>query len=151
MIHPIEIQNLSYQYPGKAEETLKGINLQVSRGEILGIVGLSGNGKSTLCYCMCGIIPRVFKGKLKGEVLLYGKPIKNMNLADIATKIGIVFQDPDSQLFSPTVEDEIAFGPENLCLEREVIGERISEALKTIAMEKHRYSNPHFLSGGQNN
>lgn len=149
MIHPIEILDLSYQYPGKEEEILRGINLQISRGEILGIVGLSGNGKSTLCYCMCGIIPRVFRGKLQGEVLLFGEPIRNMKLADIATKIGIVFQDPDSQLFSPTVEDEIAFGPENLCLEREVIGERISEALKTIAMEKYRYSNPHYLSGGQ--
>ncbi|AOY76272.1 energy-coupling factor ABC transporter ATP-binding protein [Clostridium formicaceticum] len=149
MMYPIEVKDLYYQYAGKEENILRGINLQIKKGEVVGIVGLSGNGKSTLCYCMCGIIPHVFKGKLKGEVLLFGKPVKDMDLASVATKVGIVFQDPDTQLFSPTIEDEVAFGPENLCLNREEIGERISEAIDVVGMEKYRYSNPHCLSGGQ--
>lgn len=149
MIYPIEVKELYYKYPGREENILKGVNLQVSRGEVLGIVGLSGNGKTTLCYCMCGIIPHVFNGKIKGNILLFGKPVKNMNLATVATKVGIVFQDPDSQLFSPTIADEIAFGPENLCLDREEIGKRVSNAIKAVGMEEHIYNNPHYLSGGQ--
>lgn len=149
MIHPIEIQDLYYQYNGREEKILNGISLQVAKGEVLGIVGLSGNGKSTLCYCICGIIPHVYKGRFEGKVLLFGDSLKEMDLASVAKKVGIVFQDPDSQLFSPTVEDEIAFGPENLCLDREEIGKRISEALETVGMKEHRYSNPNNLSGGQ--
>lgn len=149
MIFPIEVKNLSYQYSGRKEKVLREIDLQVNRGEVLGIVGLSGNGKSTLCYCICGIIPHIFKGRLEGEVLLFGKPVKAMDLTTVATQVGIVFQDPDTQLFSPTVEDEIAFGPENLCLDREEIGERIFDAIKVVGMEKHRHDNPHHLSGGQ--
>ncbi|SNS04004.1 energy-coupling factor transport system ATP-binding protein [Anaerovirgula multivorans] len=149
MTFPIEVKNLSYQYSGRKEKVLREIDLQVNRGEVLGIVGLSGNGKSTLCYCICGIIPHIFKGRLEGEVLLFGKPVKTMDLTTVATQVGIVFQDPDTQLFSPTVEDEIAFGPENLCLDREEIGERIFDAIKVVGMEKHRHDNPHYLSGGQ--
>lgn len=149
MMFPLEVRNLNFQYAGKKYKILQDINLQVHKGEVLAIVGLSGSGKSTLCYCMCGIIPHVFQGTVEGEVLLFGKSVKNMELAAVATKVGIVFQDPDAQLFSPTVEDEIAFGPENLCLDREEIGERIFEAIQDVSMEKHRYSNPHYLSGGQ--
>ncbi|AKL94371.1 ABC-type cobalt transport system, ATpase component [Clostridium aceticum] len=149
MIYPIEVKNLYYQYAGKEESILRGINLQIRKGEVVGIVGLSGNGKSTLCYCMCGIIPHIYKGKLKGEALLFGEPVKNMDLAAVATKVGVVFQDPDTQLFSPTIEDEIAFGPENLCLSREEISERVSEAIDLVGMGKYRYSNPYHLSGGQ--
>lgn len=149
MDHPITIKNLFYSYPGKKEDILKGIDLTVSQGEILAIVGLSGNGKSTLCYCICGVIPHVFKGKLEGQVLLFGQPVKDMDLGRIASKVGVVFQDPDTQLFSPTVEDEIAFGPENLCLERDEIGRRISDAIETVGMEEYLYENPNRLSGGQ--
>ena len=151
MIFPVEIINLHFKYPeskieSKAESKtinkanlLNGIELQINKGEVCAIVGLSGCGKSTLCYCICGIIPHVLDGEMQGEVLVFGDSTKNMKLPNISTRVGIVFQDPDTQLFSPTVEDEIAFGPENLCLDREEIGKRISENLTLVKMEKNRY------------
>lgn len=89
------------------------------------------------------------KGEINGEVKLWGKDIKNLKIADITKRVGIVFQDPDTKLFSPTVEDEIAFGPENLMVDREEIGERIERVLKIVNMEDYRYENPNNLSGGQ--
>lgn len=144
----IEIKELHFSY-NKKRKILNGVNLEVQKGETVAIVGLSGAGKSTLCYTMCGIIPHVYKGHMSGDILLYGKSTKEMKQHDIATKVGIVFQDPDTQLFSPTVEDEIAFGPENLCLSRDEIGRRIKQSLAKVGMEKFRYENPNNLSGGQ--
>jgi energy-coupling factor transport system ATP-binding protein len=149
MTKPIEIIDLWYGYPGGKEEVFKGINLVVERGEVLTIVGLSGSGKSTLCYCISGIVPHIYKGNLRGTVYINGIPSVKMKIPEIATRLGIVFQEPDTQLFSPTVEDEIAFGPENLCLPREVIGERIETALAQVGMEDFRFSSPNQLSGGQ--
>ncbi len=146
---PLEIENLSFRYPTMEEAILKSIDLQVNWGEVLGIVGLSGNGKSTFCYCACGIIPHIYKGELEGSIRLLDKNTKDMTLAAIATRVGVVFQEPDTQLFSPTVEDELAFGPENLCLDRDKIGIRISEAIADVGMEKHLLNNPFHLSGGE--
>ena len=122
MIFPVEIKNLHFTYPESKKSILNGIGLKINKDEVITIVGLSGCGKSTLCYCICGIIPHVFEGDMQGEVLIFGNSTKNMKLPAISTNVGIVFQDPDTQLFSPTVEDEIAFGPENLCVERNEIG-----------------------------
>ena len=149
MILPVEVKKLYYRYPDKKENILNGINLKVGSGEILVITGLSGSGKSTLCYCINGIIPHVYGGELKGEVLLYGKRVEEMKIPYISTKVGIVFQDPDTQLFSPTVEDEIAFGPENLCLDRTEIGARIKKTLRIAGMERYRFEHPEHLSGGE--
>ncbi|SCY52108.1 energy-coupling factor ABC transporter ATP-binding protein [Alkaliphilus peptidifermentans] len=149
MIYSIEVRDLHFRYLNKEEETLKGINLKVKKGEILAIVGLSGNGKSTLCHCISGILHNSYKGDLRGDILLDGRSLKDLKRVDIIKKIGIVFQDPDTQLFSPTVEDEVAFGPENLCLETDVIIQRIDDALKVVGMENYRLSNPNHLSGGQ--
>ena len=80
---------------------------------------------------------------------LFGDEIKELSLAETVSRVGFVFQDADSQLFSPTVEDEVAFGPENLCLPREEIGKRISAALKAVGMEELRFSRVQELSGGQ--
>ncbi len=145
----LEIQNLWYGYPGGRGDVLKGVNLALEPGQVVAVVGLSGSGKSTLCYCMSGIVPHIYQGDLKGTVLIQGIPTTRMKIPEIATKLGIVFQEPDTQLFSPTVEDEIAFGPENLCLSRHEIGERLQLALKQVGMEDFRNSGPHQLSGGQ--
>jgi energy-coupling factor transport system ATP-binding protein len=149
VIPAIEIDNLYFKYKGQSDYILNGINLNIQRGEVLAIVGLSGNGKSTLCYTLNGIIPNTFKGNLQGNVKIFGENVRDMNMAKLATIIGVVFQDPDTQLFSPTVEDEIAFGPENLCIPREEIAVRIDEVLKLTGMEKYRYHNPNNLSGGE--
>ena len=149
MTIPLEVRDLWYRYPGSGEDVLRGVNLTVERGEVLAVVGLSGSGKSTLCYCLSGIVPHIYSGNMRGEVLIKGTPTTSMRIPQIATRLGIVFQEPDTQLFSPTVEDEVAFGPENLCLSREEIGQRLKAALKQVGMEDFRFCNPNQLSGGQ--
>ncbi len=146
---PVTIKNLVFSYPQGRNNILDNVNMKISGGGISAITGTSGSGKTTLCYCICGIIPHIYSGKISGEVLLFGKPIKDMDLAKIATKIGIVFQEPDTQLFSPTVEDEVAFGPENLCLSRDEIGKRIKSSLNIVGMENKRYEHTSHLSGGE--
>lgn len=149
MTLPIMVNDLSFRYQGSKKEILTGINITVNQGEILAIVGLSGSGKSTLCYCISGIIPHIYQGELSGEVLLKGSSTRSLSLPRIATQLGIVFQNPETQLFFPIVEDEVAFGPENLCLAREEIGQRLAQVLELTGMERQRYSNPQHLSGGQ--
>jgi energy-coupling factor transport system ATP-binding protein len=148
-MNPVEIRNLHFRYSEGTTNIINGVDLVLGPGQITAILGLSGCGKSTLCYCICGIIPHVYEGDLEGEILIYGNPSQEIKLPVISTKVGIVFQDPDSQLFSPTVEDEIAFGPENLCIDRKEIGRRIDENLKVVNMEKYRFAHPEQLSGGE--
>lgn len=149
MIKPVEVHNLYFKYRIGSDYILKGVDLSLNRGEVLAITGLSGSGKSTLLNIICGIIPHIRKGTIQGEVRLWGKDVKDLKIAQITKKVGIVFQDPDTQLFSPTVEDEIAFGPENLMVERGEIGRRIEKTLKLVQMEEYRCENPNNLSGGQ--
>jgi len=149
MIKPLEIRGLYFKYIEKGPDIINGIDLNLEKGGILSILGLSGCGKTTLCYCMCGIIPHIYGGIINGEVRIFGRPVEDMKLPTISTRVGIVFQDPDTQLFSPTVEDEIAFGPENLCLDRFQIGQRIDESLKITGMSRYRLSHPEKLSGGE--
>lgn len=149
MSKAIEINDLYFKYKPSGDFILKGVDLTVYKGEVLALVGLSGDGKSTLLNIICGIIPHIRKGEIQGEVKLWGESVKDLKLVDITKKLGIVFQDPDTQLFSPTVEDEIAFGPENLMVDREEIERRIEKTLKIVNMEEFRYENPNNLSGGQ--
>lgn len=149
MIYPIEINDLKFKYNSSSNDLLDGVELTVFKGEVLTLVGLSGSGKSTLLNIMCGIIPHMRQGQIRGEVKLWGEEVKNLKIADITKRVGIVLQDPDTQLFSPTVEGEIAFGPENLMIERAEIKRRIEKVLHVVNMEDYRYENPNNLSGGQ--
>lgn len=146
-MRPLTIKDLDFSYEDRP--ILKGIDLCLDEGKIVSIVGLSGCGKSTLCYCICGIIPHIIEGHLSGSVNVFGEEVSSKRLADISTQVGIVFQNPDTQLFSPTVEDEIAFGPENLCLPRQKIAERIDESLEIAGLSDLRTRHPHNLSGGE--
>lgn len=145
----VEITDLYFKYLEQSEYIFSDISLFIDSGQIIGLVGMSGSGKSTLCRCISGIIPHVQKGYLRGHIRVFGMDILNTNMPEIASYVGIVFQNPDTQLFSPTVEDELAFGPENLCVDREEIGNRIEASLNLVGMSQHRYANPNQLSGGQ--
>lgn len=145
----VEIKNLYFKYRNSKRYILKNVNLSIEEGETVLIAGESGSGKSTLCSCICGLIPDFYEGELNGDVLILGKRINEMTIAEKVANIGIIFQNPATQLFSPTIEDELAFGPENLCVAKEEIGIRIDSMLKTINMEKYRFENPINLSGGQ--
>jgi len=146
-MNALEVHNLNFGYDENI--LLNNINLNVTQGQCIALTGKSGCGKSTLCYIMSGIIPRNIEGKLSGDIKIFGQDISEFDLGDLIKNIGIVFQNPDSQLFSPTVEDEIAFGPENMKLPREEIRKRIDNALNITNCQDLRYANPSNLSGGQ--
>lgn len=148
-MNSVEINHLSFKYKDSPKTILAQLSLKIKSGEITAITGQSGCGKTTLCRCICGLIPKVFEGEFSGEVLLFDENMENLTLSQVVQVAGIVFQNPSTQLFSPTVEDELAFGPENLCVAREEIGKRMDHILKMINMEKYRYENPNTLSGGQ--
>jgi energy-coupling factor transport system ATP-binding protein len=145
----VEVNGLSFKYKNSDENILNKVSLVVESGEAVAITGKSGSGKSTLCSCICGLIPRLYNGDITGDIFIYGRNIKDINISELVTKVGIIFQNPATQLFSPTIEDELAFGPENLCVDRVEIGRRIDNILRIIKMEEYRFDNPNNLSGGQ--
>ena len=148
-MNPIEVRDLYFRYPGSEVNILHGLDLSLKKNEILAVAGHSGCGKSTLCHILAGIIPKTIRGRVQGEVTVFGESIFKMKTPRLAETVGIVFQEPDNQLFSPTIEAEVAFGPENLCIKREIIGERIVAMLKMVGMEDYRFDTPNNLSGGQ--
>ena len=143
----LEVKNLSVSYGER--KVLRDFNLRVEEGEALLLHGPSGCGKSTLLYAICGLIPDIVQGNLSGKVDIFGVPVKNMDKAARTQYIGVVFQNPETQLFCDSVEDEIAFGLENICLSSAQIHERISEALVLTGLEKYRCISPERLSGGE--
>ena len=148
-LQTIMVRGLSFQYQPEGLLVLKDVDFQVAQGEAAVITGLSGCGKSTLCYCLSGVIRRYQGACLNGDILINGKDIRDIRLANLALEVGMVFQDPDTQLFSPTVEDEIAFGPENLCIPPQQIRQRVDQVLELLQIEYLREANPYRLSGGE--
>ena len=145
----VVVQGLTYQYQPDGPLVLNGIDFQVKPGEAVVVTGLSGCGKSTLCHCISGAIRHNRDGAMAGEVLINGRNIREATGVSLALEVGMVFQDPDTQLFSPTVEDEIAFAPENLCLPPDRILERVNNVLAILGITDLRYANPFNLSGGE--
>ncbi|MBN1786286.1 MAG: ATP-binding cassette domain-containing protein [Candidatus Methanofastidiosa archaeon] len=146
---PIKVRDLSFSYPNIEREIIKDVSFNIDKGEFVGVIGPSGCGKSTLCYTLNGIIPHTIKGKVSGSVEIFGKEALKSEPHQLAEHIGIVLQNPETQLFAMTVEEELAFGPENLGLDVKEIRERIDWALSVVSMEKYRYRFPFNLSGGQ--
>jgi len=138
----IKIDRLSFRYPD-GQQALQGISLVVSYGETVGIIGPNGAGKSTLLLHLNGIL------QSNGLVQVFGMPIEGKNLKSIRSKIGLVFQDPDDQLFSPTVFDDVAFGPINMGLTEEEVRQRVTQALSWVGMVGYEPRSPHHLSEGE--
>ncbi len=145
----IDIQNVSYTYPNMSEPTLRGINLHIDDGEFVLLLGASGSGKSTLIQCLNGLVPKIAGGNLEGEIVINGKNVRNYKVHQMASDVGIIFQNPDTQLFSLTVGKDIAFGPENLGMPKEEILGRIGRAMHTVGMENMRDRFIFTLSGGE--
>jgi energy-coupling factor transport system ATP-binding protein len=143
----IKIRNLSFSY--KEEPVLKDVNLEIKKGEFVGIMGATGSGKSTFALCLNGIIPHSIKGKFSGNVEISGKNTKSSEVFEIAKSVGLVFQDPDSQIFSLEVKDEVSFGPENLGLEKDEIHERVDRALGMVGIMDLKNRETFVLSQGQ--
>lgn len=146
--------NLRFSYPplqpgGEPVRVLTGVDLEIERGEFLSIMGPTGAGKTTLCLALNGIVPHSTGGSFGGDVIVAGLNTKEHPVALLASRVSLVFQDAESQLFNMTVEDEVAFGPESLGLPRAEIGERVDWALSAVGMAAHRDRSPFHLSGGQ--
>jgi len=143
------VRDLRFRYPGAAEPALDGLDLTVSAGEIILVAGPSGCGKSTLALALCGLVPARVPGRFSGSVQLDGAELRTLQPQHVAQRVGMVFQDPSSQLITPTVENEVAFGPENLGLPREVVAARVREALAMTGCEGLRSAATTALSGGE--
>ena len=139
----LKINNLSYAYPD-GHKALKGIDFSINQGESIAILGPNGAGKTTLILHLNGIL-----GELKGEIEVDGLEYSSENIGKIRKTVGVVFQDPDDQLFMPTVIEDVMFGPKNFGYSNEESETNAVEALKMVGMENFQDRAPHHLSFGQ--
>jgi cobalt/nickel transport system ATP-binding protein len=142
-MHLIETRDLAYSYRGD-RNALDGINFIAPRNARIAVIGSNGAGKSTLFKHFNGIFRPT-----SGSVLIRGEPITKENLHEVRKFVGIVFQNPDDQIFAPTVELDVGFGPTNLGLDEETIHHRVHEALRIMGIEDLAHRVPHHLSGGE--
>ncbi len=138
----IKIEHLSFSYPN-GQQALKDISLTVYCDETVGVIGPNGAGKSTLLLHLNGIL------RSNGLVKVFGMPIEGKNLKNIRGKVGLIFQNPDDQLFSPTVFDDVAFGPINIGLSKDEVNQRVAQALDWVGMSGCEPRSPHHLSVGE--
>lgn len=141
----IEARNLSFSYPGR--NVLRDVSLRIEKADFLGITGSTGSGKTTLAMCFNGLIPKSVKGRFSGAVSVMGSDTRKSKISELARKVGFVFQDPDWQLFSLTVRDEVSFGLENLGMKG--IDGRVKESLKMVGLSGFEETEPHKMSQGQ--
>jgi energy-coupling factor transport system ATP-binding protein len=145
----IEIDHLSFKYVGRRRPTLQDLSIRIGRGDTVLLLGPSGCGKSTLALALNGAIPHAISGDLTGSVRIDGLDTRRASMADLAGRVGIVFQDPEAQFCMVTVEDEIAFGLENLAVPRAEMDGRIDAALAAVGLPHRRQEQVSRLSGGQ--
>src|SRR5438034_8031376 len=164
----VHVEGLSFRYytsddePGSASKTsspgtgpihrpsaIEDISFSLAKGELMLIAGPSGCGKSTLLKCLNGLIPHSYHGVLKGKIQLEGRATAGLSLLDLAQHIGTMLQDPDKQIVGSTVEQEAAFGMENLNTPRPEMRRRIHEVLKQLRLEQYLGKSTFMLSGGQ--
>ena len=145
----IETENLTYTYPGGNQPAIKDVSLSIEKGEFVVLTGPSGCGKTTLCRCFNGLIPHFYSGKLEGELTVAGLKVVEHPIYEMARHVGLVFQNPENQLFALSVEKDVAFGLENLGMPRDEIRKRVDWALQMTGIEDLRERAPSELSGGQ--
>jgi energy-coupling factor transport system ATP-binding protein len=143
------LDKVSYIYPNSKESVLKDISLTINKGEFLGIIGATGAGKTSLCLALTGIVPQFYGGRFFGEIAIAGLDSLDHPVSELARHVGIVFEDPEVQITATSVENEIAFALENLCVPRKEILRRIPIVLKSVRLEGFEKKNPQELSGGQ--
>ncbi len=145
----IKTENLTYTYPSGTKPSIRDVSIKIEKGEFVLITGPSGCGKTTLCRCFNGLIPHFYQGELKGEITVAGLRISEQPIYKMAKHVGLVFQNPENQLFALSVEKDVAFGLENLGVPREEMRKRVDWALNLTGIYDLRERAPHELSGGQ--
>ena len=150
MANFIEVKDVVYRYSKEQGDdnlcpAIDHVSIEIKRGEYISIAGSNGSGKSTFARCLNGLLLPT-----EGEILVDGMDTNDDDLIwDIRKKIGMVFQNPDNQIVSSMVEDEVAFGPENIGIENPELRKRVDNALKSVGMYEYRNREAHKLSGGQ--
>ncbi len=146
MKNAIEVTNLTYQYPD-GKEALRGVSFTVSEGECVGLVGPNGSGKSTLLLHLNGILPD--STDRAAYIAIHGKELTKENVATIRREVGLLFQDPDDQLFCPTVFEDVAFGPRQFGFPEETIRAMVAKSLTMAGLAGFEKRSPHHLSLGE--
>jgi energy-coupling factor transporter ATP-binding protein EcfA2 len=145
----ISARNLSFKYAGAERPSMEQVSFSIEKGEFVILTGPSGCGKTTLCRCLNGLIPNFYSGDLIGELEVDGVNVEGRSTAELATHVGFVFQNPENQLFSLSVERDVGFGLENLGVPREEAVKRVEWAMQATGILELRDKAPHELSGGQ--
>jgi energy-coupling factor transporter ATPase len=145
----VEAKDLTYTYSSRTKPSLKDVSLIVKKGEFVVLTGPSGCGKTTFCRCLNGLIPHFYGGKLEGNLTVADFRVVEHSISNLARHVGLVFQNPENQLFALSVEKDVAFGLENIGKPRDEIRKRVDWALKMTGIEDLRERSPHELSGGQ--
>jgi len=147
----VQVEHLTYAYPTSKDFVLKDVSFEVKRGEVLAILGPNGSGKSTLCKSLNGLVPHFYGGRYGGRVLVAGEEVLKSSVAKLATKVGLVFQDPEDQMsgLALTVWEEVAFGLRMLGYPKEEIARRVEEAIRYVGLNGLEKRSPFELSGGQ--
>jgi energy-coupling factor transporter ATP-binding protein EcfA2 len=145
----VQSNHLSFTYTGASKPSIEDISIGIAPGEFVVLTGPSGCGKTTICRCLNGLIPNFYSGDFAGELIVDGMSVKQHTTAELAPHVGMVFQNPENQLFSLSVERDVAFGPENLGLSREETRKRVDWALDVTGISRLKDKPPYELSGGQ--
>ena len=144
----ISVNNLSWQYDGRSRPAISNISFDVEKCEFILILGSSGSGKSTLALCLNGLIPQEMPGKFSGEVRIEGLLTNKASLSQLTQKVGVIFQDPESQIAMLKVEDDVAFGLENRLIPLDEMKIRVKESLKSVGLLENKDDITSNLSGG---
>ncbi|WP_149563271.1 energy-coupling factor ABC transporter ATP-binding protein [Streptomyces cacaoi] len=148
----IEFKDFTFTYPtGRPAPALRSITLTVRPGTICGVVGADGSGKTTLAAVVSGVSPHLTGGEFSGSVEVCGRPVAGTPMAELATSVGLVRQDPFSQISGArfSVREELAFGLENLAVERDVMRHRVEQVMEDVGLSELADRSPYELSGGQ--
>ena len=145
----IRANHLTFTYTGAPKPSVQDISVDISSGEFVVLTGPSGCGKTTICRCLNGLIPNFYSGDFAGELVVDGMNVKEHTTAELAAHVGLVFQNPENQLFSLSIERDVAFGPENMGLSRDVTRKRVDWALDATGITDLKDKPPYELSGGQ--
>jgi len=145
----IETKDVTYTYPGATNPSIKNVSITINKGDFVILTGPSGCGKTTLCRCFNGLVPHFYNGKLEGTITTADLNVADHKIYELARHVGLVFQNPENQLFALSVEKDVAFGLENFAMPRDEMRKRVDWALQIAGISDLSERPPHELSGGQ--